>query len=1114
MFRRRLLSWLGLEPGEAPTVLRLAVPYFFLGLAISFFETAAFAIFLAEFTAQNLPTIYILNAVVIIAVTLLFLRLSGHSSLSRRIAANLCFLVGLCLLFWLGVRAGPGLSPLAVVFLLPVGSETLKTLIKTGYWGAAIRVFDLRQGKRLFGLLGTGRWIAFMVAGLLTPLIVGRFGVESLLLLAGLAVAAALPLMLLIPRHFGARIADQPVTARPPGSTAQWRTLSAYTWLIFGLIFIWFIASFFVDNIFYDRTTYRFPNETELATFLGVFSFVRGALTLVVTLFISRAVTRRFGLRVAVLLLPALILLLSLLMLVAAGLTQDNGVLPAAGAVFVLAVLLKLIDKAIGDTDEQATLSVLYQPLHIAERDRAQTLGTGVVKPLAIGVAGLALLDLNAVGGITGFALTYVLVPLAAIWLVVAIVAGRRYLAAVSDAVTRRRLSGLVPDLADAAGIRVLRSLLSSPQPQRALYALRVLAELDAYEHLQATAQAMRHPTAAVRTEALAQATAVTARLDAAGSDELITATRYMAAGDLDPNARGRALLTLALIHPTAETAALIQESLGHQPDDSRTGALAALLVVAVGHPELVPESRARAHLDAATVPGATALLDAVALTPPPLWQSGSPLTDWVTARIAGSLATAEPGERVAALRAAATVRQHDLWPLVIPLLGDAPYSVAASNAIEAGGPSTLPALAAAWHSSLPVKIQTRLAKVIGRIGGSAAHELLAARLDSADPAVRTQILRVLSRAGYPVPIAQANRLLHQEAEDAAWSLAALVDLQALQPHSADSVAFLAEPLESYLVATQTRILYLLALMYDRRVVLEGQRAFDQARRLGGRPEARERLAYALESLDLLLDSDHKRLVFPVLENTNPSRARDELRAWFPELCRPMPPEERLALITRQSGPRGHGWLRATAIYIAAQTGLTSLRSDIMPCTEDADQVVRETAEWALARMDGTASSTGKLLTVEKTLLMKRVSLFSEVQNAVLAEQARTIEEIDLPPGATLFQTGDSEDSTYIIVDGHVRIHRDGQTLNHLGPLTVFGEMATLTGEPRTASATTQTATRLLRLDRQFLDELIEENPHVGISIVHVVAGYLRTNVAELLRLRSAHAANTPPTPG
>jgi HEAT repeat protein len=1107
MFGWRFLSWLGLEPGEAPLVLSLTLPYFMLGLAISFFETAAFAIFLVNFSAQTLSSIYVINAAVLIVVTLIFLRLSRQASLAGRITGSLVFLIVLALLFWLGVvRAGSAAGLMVVVFLLPVGSETIKGLIKTGYWGAAIRVFDLRQGKRLFGLMGSGRWVAFMVAGLLTQFIVSRLGVESLLLLAALAISVALPLMLLTLRRLG----GQAVTGRPPeweATATKPRPLSSYAWIIFGLIFIWFLASFVIDNIFYDRTTYRFPDEQELAAFLGLFSFVRGAATLLVTLFVSRAVTRRFGLRTSILILPVLVLILSVLMLVAAGLTQVNGVLPAAGAVFGLAVVLKLVDKAIGDSDEQATLSILYQPLSIAERDRAQVLGTGVVKPLAIGTVGVLLLALNALFDINGFALTYLVVGLAVLWIVIAWFGGRRYLREVSSAVMRRRLSGLVPELADAAGIRFLKQLLDSPEPQKALYALRVLAELDAYEHLQATVRAMSHPLAAIRLAALAQAPAVVKRLDSGDVVQLLTATDHLATADPDGDVQGRALLTLAIINPGPAVAAQAFRAMRQPADGRQTGTLAAILLLSATRPDVIAPQSVETLLDECANDVSPIVLEAAAQTPADSWATPSPIRDLLAVRIASSLASPHTAERLAALRAAGVVRHDDLWLPVIHLLEEPQTSTAAQSALYAGGSHAVAALATHWQPALPVKVQARLAQTLGQMGTAEALALLATHANHPQPVVRTQVLRALSRTGYPLSRETLESLLTMEAEDAAWALSAVVDLERLQDQPDNTLALLSEPLESYVAASQTRILYLLAMIYDRRLVLEGQRAFDQARRLGGRHEARERLAYALESLDLLLEPGHKRVILPVLESNDPARARDSLRAWFPELCRPMSAGERLDLIMTQSGPRGHDWLRATAIYLAAKTGQIESRDHLVAASFDPNPIVRETAAWALLSLDGGAQPNPHFLIVEKTLLLKRVPLFREVQNAVLAELATGIEELVLPAGTTLFHEGDAEDSFSVIGSGGIRIHSGDETLNELGPLAVFGEMAALTGQPRSASATTSAPTRLLRLDRHVLDEMIDENPHSGISIIQVLAGYLRHRVADLVALQAENGA-------
>jgi CRP-like cAMP-binding protein len=89
----------------------------------------------------------------------------------------------------------------------------------------------------------------------------------------------------------------------------------------------------------------------------------------------------------------------------------------------------------------------------------------------------------------------------------------------------------------------------------------------------------------------------------------------------------------------------------------------------------------------------------------------------------------------------------------------------------------------------------------------------------------------------------------------------------------------------------------------------------------------------------------------------------------------------------------------------------------------------------------------------------------------------------------------------YVIVDGKVRVHDGERLLNYLGERDVFGEMALLDPEPRSASVTAVESARLFRLDQTLFYELIAENPEVAKGIIRVLTGHLRNrvrNVAEL----------------
>ncbi len=106
------------------------------------------------------------------------------------------------------------------------------------------------------------------------------------------------------------------------------------------------------------------------------------------------------------------------------------------------------------------------------------------------------------------------------------------------------------------------------------------------------------------------------------------------------------------------------------------------------------------------------------------------------------------------------------------------------------------------------------------------------------------------------------------------------------------------------------------------------------------------------------------------------------------------------------------------------------------------------------------------LSTTDKMIILRSVSLFSETSDNMLAEVAHVLEEVVLNAGVTIFEYGDHGDAMYIIVDGRVRVHRGGRTLDELGPRMVDGEMSALDPEPCSASVSAIETTRLLRLER------------------------------------------------
>lgn len=111
------------------------------------------------------------------------------------------------------------------------------------------------------------------------------------------------------------------------------------------------------------------------------------------------------------------------------------------------------------------------------------------------------------------------------------------------------------------------------------------------------------------------------------------------------------------------------------------------------------------------------------------------------------------------------------------------------------------------------------------------------------------------------------------------------------------------------------------------------------------------------------------------------------------------------------------------------------------------------------------------------------------------------VQPVSFRAGETIFKQGETGDALYLIDDGGVNIVSgngnaglDG-ILAKLGPGQSFGEMALLTGEPRSATAVAAQDSSLLRIDKEHFDELIDRSPNLRQAVEELNSRRLVQNV-------------------
>ncbi len=133
-----------------------------------------------------------------------------------------------------------------------------------------------------------------------------------------------------------------------------------------------------------------------------------------------------------------------------------------------------------------------------------------------------------------------------------------------------------------------------------------------------------------------------------------------------------------------------------------------------------------------------------------------------------------------------------------------------------------------------------------------------------------------------------------------------------------------------------------------------------------------------------------------------------------------------------------------------------------------------------------------RLLIVEKVLILKSLSLFKDTPEHILAELAPLMHEVEFEKNAPIFKEGDMGDCMYIIFKGEVNIHKGSTNLVTLKEREVFGELALLDAEARSASATAGTDCVLFRINQEPFYELVESRTEVVKGFIKILCQRLR----------------------
>ena len=1054
--RERLNTLIGIRPSESDSTSLMIAHSFFMGMSMVFFETAASALFLAHYDAGALPWVYLAATAVSITTGLTYTRIKDRVAFAPLMTGTLLILfASVCLL-----RLGLGLAQTGwLIFAMMVAYRLLSILTDLEYWAVAARLYDVQQSKRLFSLIGSGEVAARISGALSVPVLVGLIGVENLFWISAFGLGACVVLLVVIFRRFpdvASGAGESETTETVPKDTRVMRSLKSARYLrfIFMLAFFAVLGKYFVDFAFLTEMQTRSREVESLASFFGVFSGITQAINLLVRFLVSGRLLSRFGVRAGLLVLPAAHILCTVAIVVTTS-------IPLPIVVFWLVISNQGLYKILKHPIDNPSFKILYQPLPRRDRLVAQIGVEVIVTPMAIAVGAALMLLFGHAGTVSSGAFGYVMLANFVAWALAAAFAFREYGYALVTALQKRTLDRASFSLQDKGSIALVRSKLESEYPEDVIFALDLLQRIDHPSLSRHWTELLAHPSAEVRRYVLLQIE----KRRPPGIHEIL--------GDFvgkeeSPRVKAAALRALAALGDPLQR---VPAYLRHPDALVERGALIALLSRRQ-EPSLSLARERLAELSSSRKSEERALACKV------LGKTGWETPDEMLVLLDDD----DVGVRQAALKAAGKRGDASVLARVIADLEEPRFRPHATRALVKAGEHAEPMLAEAL-SKPQISCHVR-ARIAGRLPNFEHHDVLWLAYDSSCEPARQEALRSLSACGHRAIASEIPTLvtrISREIEEAAWELGIIRSLTGQAEFEA-----LTESLAEEVEGSRERVFLLLSFVFGRTTLLSARDNLEST--------SREKRAYATEILDVTLSQELKELTLPLLERLSPSERSERLAPKFPQ-----PERTTLAcveeLLTRPDA-RIRNWTRACAIYGAAHFSSDdlNLKTALTRLAEDRNPLVAETSRWALAkRRNGSPmQEVNEMLTIEKVILLKGVSMFSATSEDILADVAILLEEVELLPDELVFSKGDRGDSMYIVVSGRVRIFDGENTINFLGEREIFGELALLDPEPRSASVEAVEETRLFRLGRDTLFELMTDNIGVVSGIMQVLCRRLR----------------------
>ena len=376
-----------------------------LGAGLAVGRASSDTLFLTRYGIEYLPLIYIALAPLLALVSIAYAAIVDSVSSEKFFSFILTGLIFAVFLSWLMMSQTNSSFIYPFYFIVHKIASELLVVHGSLY---LIHNFNTLQAKRLFPIIFTGEQLGCILGGFLVSGSVSVLDTENLPLLWVVLMLAGILQLKYWHSHRGASPYFQ--SNKKPGSKLKVAVQSVYQGLsftressllryasfaLFFLVIIYYILSYSTNRIFVDT----FKNEDDLARFLGLLTVGTSSITLLLQLFVTNRIIRRFGVKKLNLVFPAAIASAALGLLVSFTLT--------------FAIIASVVRDSLLNSLQNPLRIIFFNALPSFMQGRAGAVSIAVVMPAALLVCGLLLWQIQSLNNVVYFVAPCVLLAFA-----------------------------------------------------------------------------------------------------------------------------------------------------------------------------------------------------------------------------------------------------------------------------------------------------------------------------------------------------------------------------------------------------------------------------------------------------------------------------------------------------------------------------------------------------------------------------------------------------------------------------------------------------------------------------------------------------------------------------